>query len=202
MLDWIRNIIESIGYVGIALLMILENVFPPIPSEAIMPLAGFMTVEGKLSFPGVVIAGTTGSVLGNLVLYYVGRRIGAVRLNRWAERYGWRLMVSREDIDRARRWFQRHGAATIFFSRVVPGIRSLVSVPAGIEKMNPVAFALLSACGTGIWAASLAYLGRYLGKHFEVVRHYLGPIGYVVIAGLVGWYIVHVIRTWRTRRTT
>lgn len=201
MLDWIRNTIDSIGYLGIALLMILENVFPPIPSEVIMPLAGFMTVEGRMSFPGVVIAGTTGSVLGNFALYYVGRRIGVARLSRWADRHGWWLMVSREDLERARHWFQRHGRATIFFARLVPGIRSLVSIPAGIEKMNPFTFALLSACGTGIWAAALAFLGRYLGKNFEAVSRYVGPISYLVIGGLVAWYTVHVIRAWRKRRT-
>ena len=199
MLEWITDTIESAGYAGIALLMIVENVFPPIPSELIMPLAGFLTVQGELSFPGVVIAGTFGSVVGNFALYYVGKKIGPERLNRWADRHGWWLMLSREDIERARGWFDRHGTATVFLSRLVPGIRSLISIPAGIEGMNPAFFALLSACGTGLWAGTLAYLGRILGQNFKNVSTYIGPIGYVVIGGLLTWYLVHVIREWRKR---
>lgn len=199
MLDWISNMIDSAGYFGITLLMVVENVFPPIPSELIMPLAGFLTAQGQLSFPGVVIAGTAGSLLGNLLLYYVGKKIGRERLNRWVDRHGWWLMLSREDIERARRWFDRHGIPTVFFSRLVPGLRSLISIPAGLEGMNPVLFASLSASGMGIWAGTLAYLGRVLGQNFEEVSTYIGPIAYIVLGGLLAWYLLHIIREWRKR---
>ncbi|HXV79088.1 MAG TPA: DedA family protein [Candidatus Binatia bacterium] len=179
--------------------MIIENVFPPIPSEVIMPLAGFMTAENKLSFVGVVIAGTTGSVIGNLGLYYVGWKIGGERLKRWAGRHGRWLMLSSDDIERAKGWFQRHGAAAVFLFRLVPGIRSLISIPAGIEQMNPMLFLLLSACGTGIWAGVLAYLGRMLGENYESVDAYLRPLGYVIFSSLVIWYVAHVVRRSRSR---
>lgn len=202
MLDWITHLIDSAGYFGIALLMVVENVFPPIPSELIMPLAGFLTSQGKLSFFGVVIAGTAGSLLGNLALYYVGKKIGPERLNRWADQRGWWLMLSREDIERARRWFDRHGIATVFLSRLVPGIRSLISIPAGIEGMNPFLFALMSGSGMAIWAGTLAYLGRLLGQNFKDVSKFIGPISYVVIGGLCAWYLIRVIREWRKRRSS
>jgi membrane protein DedA with SNARE-associated domain len=134
--EWIKGTIESLGYFGIILLMIIENVFPPIPSEIIMPLAGFLSTQGEFSFLGVAIAGTIGSVLGALLLYYAGRKVGADRLKRWADSYGRWLMLSSEDIGRAQAWFHRRGAVAVFVCRLVPGLRSMISIPAGIERMN------------------------------------------------------------------
>jgi membrane protein DedA with SNARE-associated domain len=147
----------------------------------------------------VVIAGTAGSVLGALPLYYVGWKVGAERLKRWADRHGCWLMLSSEDIERAQEWFHRHGAAAVFLCRLVPGIRSLISVPAGIERMNLTVFLILSVLGTGIWAGLLAYLGRILGRNYEKVSTYLSPARYVVLGGLLVWYIVHVVRHRRAR---
>jgi membrane protein DedA with SNARE-associated domain len=197
MLDWIKSTIDSIGYPGIIVLMIIENVFPPIPSELIMPFAGFLSGEGKLSFVGVVIAGTIGSVIGALPLYYVGRKVGSERLNSWADRHGRWLMLSSEEIERARGWFRQHGAAAVFLCRLVPGIRSLISIPAGIERMNLVTFLLLSALGTGTWAGLLAYLGRTLGRSYEKVGTYVGPASYIVIGSLIVGYVVHVTKARR-----
>jgi membrane protein DedA with SNARE-associated domain len=196
-LDWIRNLMNSLGYPGVALLMFLENVFPPIPSEFIMPLAGFTTTQGQLNFVGVVIAGTLGSVLGALPLYYLGRLLGEERLKQLADRYGKWLTVSAAEIERADRWFDRHGAKAVFFCRLVPGIRSLISIPAGISGMNLAQFLLYTALGTGLWAGILAYLGRLLGENYEQVNRYLGPITYVVVGGLL---LAAAIWVWRRRQ--
>lgn len=198
MVDWIKGVIQSIGYPGIALLMVVENVFPPIPSEVIMPFAGFVTTDGSLSLLGVILAGTTGSVVGALPLYYVGYRVGEERIKRWADRHGHWLMLTGEDIERAQRWFHEHGAAAVFFCRLVPGIRSLISIPAGMSGMNVGLFLLLSALGSGIWAGILAYLGQLLGQNYDQVSTYLGPATYVVFGALVTWYVVYLVRHhWR-----
>lgn len=192
--EWIKSTIESLGYFGIMLLMIIENVFPPIPSEIIMPLAGFLSTQGEFSYFGVVIAGTIGSVLGALLLYYVGRKVGGDRLKRWADTHGHWLMLSSEDIGRAQGWFHRHGIVAVFVCRLVPGIRSLISIPAGIERMNLSVFLIYSALGTGVWATILAYLGRMLGRNYEKVSNYLAPISYVVLGGFLVCYIAYVVR--------
>ena len=194
MLDWIKSIIQNIGYPGIALLMIIENIFPPIPSEVIMPFAGFVTEQGELNFYGVVASGTVGSVLGTIPFYYLGRKIGEDRLKRWADNHGKWLMLSSQDIERARGWFDRHDAAAVFFCRLVPGIRTLISVPAGIEKMHFGYFLVLSTSGTVLWIGLLTYLGRMLGQNYDKVETYLGPISYAVFGFLILSYIVHIIR--------
>lgn len=180
MRTWIESIVSELGYIGISLLMFLENVFPPIPSELIMPLAGFTTVQGKLSFIGVVLAGTIGSVMGALPLYYLGRLVGEQRLKAWAEKYGKWLMISAQDIGKADDWFDRHSGKAVFFCRCIPGIRSLISIPAGVAHMHVMPFLLYTALGTSLWTALLAYLGRLLGKNYEQVSTYLGPVAYVV----------------------
>ncbi len=185
MLDWIKNLMESLGYVGVAVLMFLENVFPPLPSELIMPLAGFTASQGKLTLIGVIIAGTIGSVVGALPLYYLGRIVGEEKLKQWADRYGKWLTVSSKEIERADQWFEQHGNKTVFFGRLVPGIRSLVSIPAGISGMNIATFLLYTAIGSSIWTAALAFLGSLLGEQYEKVDAYLGPISYVVLGLLV-----------------
>lgn len=194
MIEWVKTIIQSIGYPGIALLMIIENIFPPIPSEIIMPFAGFVTEQGELNFFGVIAAGTTGSVLGTIPFYYIGRKIGKERLKQWADKHGRWLMLSSHDIERANNWFERHDAAAVFFCRLVPGIRTLISVPAGIERMNFGYFIFLSTIGTTLWVSLLTYLGRILGRNYDKVQTYLDPIGYAVFGFLIIFYIVHLIR--------
>jgi membrane protein DedA with SNARE-associated domain len=185
MLDWIKNLMESLGYVGVTVLMFLENVFPPLPSELIMPLAGFTASQGELTLIGVIIAGTIGSVVGALPLYYLGRFVGEEKLKQWADRYGKWLTVSSKEIERADQWFERHGNKTVFFGRLIPGIRSLVSIPAGISGMNIATFLLYTAVGSSIWTAVLAFLGSLLGEQYEKVDAYLGPVSYVVVGLLV-----------------
>ena len=194
MSDWIISFVEALGYWGILCLMFLENVFPPIPSELIMPLAGFDAARGTLTFPGVILAGTAGSILGQVPLYLLGRWAGAERLEHWAERHGKWLGVSARDIRRATNWFERHGGRAVFFCRFVPGLRSLISIPAGIAGMNLLPFLLLSGIGMGLWAAVLTAVGALLGAHFEKVDQYLGPVGIAVVALLVLAFAIRVIR--------
>ena len=200
MTDWIQNLMSSLGYPGIAFLMFLENVFPPIPSELIMPLAGFTSLQGELSFLGVVIAGMVGSVAGALPLYYLGRVFGEERLASWADRHGRWLTVSGHDIRKADAWFDKHGRKVVFFARLVPGVRSLISVPAGISGMNLAEFLLFTALGTGLWAALLAYLGRLLGSGYAQVDHYLGPVTYTVLGFLALTAVLWVARRRARRR--
>lgn len=194
MIDWIRSVIQNIGYPGIALLMIIENIFPPIPSEIIMPFAGFVTEQGELNFFGVVAAGTTGSIAGTIPFYYLGQKIGEDRLKRWADKHGKWLMLTSDDIERANSWFERHDAAAVFFCRLVPGVRTLISVPAGIERMHFGYFLFLSTLGTTIWISLLTYLGNVLGQNYHKVQAYLDPIGYAVFGILLISYIYHIIK--------
>ena len=194
MAKWAMGVISSAGYMGIALLMFVENVFPPIPSEVIMPLAGYMATQGRLSFVGVVVAGAVGTVLGALPLYYLGQKIGEERLKEFADAHGRWLTLSRRDIERAKRWFNRHGAVTVFFCRLVPGVRSLISIPAGIGKMNLGLFLAYTAAGAAVWTALLAYLGYFLGRSFRKVGEYLDPASCVVVGAVVLIYAVRMIR--------
>src|SRR5688572_27302821 len=148
MASWVIGFISATGYWGILLLMFVENIFPPIPSEVIMPLAGYMVAHGSLTFLGATAAGMGGSVLGALPLYFAGRKLDKGRVKRYADRHGRWLTVSGDDIDRASRWFDRHGGAAVLLCRLIPGVRSLISIPAGISGMN-----LLSLVGgaTGLY---------------------------------------------------
>lgn len=188
----------SLGYPGVALLMFLENVFPPIPSELIMPLAGFTAGTGDLSFVGVVLAGALGSLLGQLPLYYLGRWVGEDKLVAWADRYGKWLTVSGAEVKRADDWFDRHGHKAVFLARLVPGLRSLISIPAGISEMRLDTFLLYSALGTSLWVLLLAALGSVLGENYELVDAYLGPVALIVLGGLIALAVIWVVRR-RTR---
>jgi membrane protein DedA with SNARE-associated domain len=194
MLKWIMQVISSTGYVGIVFLMFAENVFPPIPSEVIVPLAGFMVSKGELSFVGVVIAGTLGSVLGSLPFYYMGRKIEEKRLRRLTQKYGRWLTISEDDIDSAKVWFDKYGGWTVFFCRLIPGIRSLISLPAGIEQMNAISFILWSTAGMALWTTILTTAGYLLRSNFEKVEDYLDPIVYIIIGALIVAYIYRIIR--------
>lgn len=185
---------STLGYPGVALLMFLENLFPPIPSELIMPLAGFTAGRGELSFVWVVVAGSLGSLLGQLPLYYLGRLVGEEKLVRWADRYGKWLTVSGDDVRKADDWFDKHGTKAVFFARLVPGLRSLISIPAGISEMPMPKFLLYSAVGTTLWVVILTALGGLLGQNYDLVDTYLGPVALVVLGGLVVFAVVWIVR--------
>ena len=201
MADWILNFMNSLGYLGIVLLMIAENLFPPLPSELILPAAGFAAAQGKLSLPLVVLAGAVGSVLGTLPLYYVGRIVNEERLVVWADRYGRWLTLRGKDVRKADDWFDRHGPKAVLFGRMVPGIRSLLSLPAGMSEMPLPTFLLYSAIGSGLWATLLAGAGYLLGSNYEVVEQYVGPVGTGVVALLVVVAVVWIVRRKRQPQT-
>lgn len=202
MASWIMDVLVALSYPGLALLMFIENVFPPIPSELIMPLAGFLAAQGKMSFAGIVVAGTVGSVLGALPLYWVGRKLGKERLERLAERHGRWLTVSPEDIDRADDWFSRHGRKAMFLGRLVPGVRSLIAIPAGLHEMPMVPFLIFTMLGSAVWSAALAGAGYQLGAQFREVEKYLDPVSWVVFGGGFLWYLWRVVRQGKERRAS
>jgi len=198
MAEWILGFMNSLGYPGIVLLMIAENLFPPLPSELILPAAGFAAAQGKLNLMGVVLAGALGSVLGTLPLYYLGRIVNEERLVVWADRYGRWLTLRGKDIRKADDWFDRHGPKAVLFGRMIPGIRSLLSLPAGMSEMPLPSFFIYSAIGSGLWATLLAGAGYLLGNNYEVVEQYVGPIGTGVVALLVVSSVVWIV--WRRRQ--
>jgi membrane protein DedA with SNARE-associated domain len=194
MLNWITDTISSLGYVGIGLLMFLENLFPPIPSELIMPLAGFTVARGQMQFIPAIAAGVLGTVIGALPWYYAGKILGTERLQQLADKYGKWISISSKDITKADRWFERHGGKAVFFCRLVPGVRTLISLPAGISGMHLVPFLLYSTLGTLLWVGLLTYLGYVLGDNYELVDEYLAPVSKIVVVTLLIAFILWVIR--------
>lgn len=189
------------GYVGIALLMFAENLFPPIPSELIMPLAGFTVAQGKMNFVLAVVAGLLGTMLGALPWYYAGKLLGEERLKSLADKYGKWITVSSRDIDKADNWFDRHGSKAVFLGRLVPGIRTIISLPAGLSEMHLVPFLIYSTIGSALWIFGLTYAGYLLGDNYEVVDDYLGPVSKIVLAILVIGFAIWVGRRMMRRKT-
>lgn len=179
--------------------MFLENVFPPIPSELIMPLAGFTVAQGKMNLAGVILAGIVGSLLGGLPWYYAGKYLGEKRLKALADKYGKWLTLSSSDIDKAKEWFNKHGGLTVFFGRLIPGIRTLISVPAGINDMALISFLIYSTLGTAIWVGLLTYTGYILGEEYHLVDEYLGPVSSVVLVAIVVGFVIWFIKRKRKR---
>lgn len=189
--DWIVSVIDAIGYLGVALLVALENVFPPIPSEVVLPAAGFAAAQGKANVVGMVIAATFGSVIGAWALYLIAAAIGQVRLHALTVRYGRWVGVKPRDITRAESWFDDHPMA-VMFCRCIPLIRSLVSIPAGFRRMPPVLFTLYTTIGSLVWNILLIGAGYLLGDNWGVVADYVGIFQYVVIAAIaaaIGYWV-------------
>lgn len=194
LLEWIPKTMDQLGYLGIALLMFLENLFPPIPSELIMPLAGFTVSQGNMSFVMVVVAGVVGTILGAYPWYYIGKFLNEEKLEHFADKYGKWISVSAKDIHKANNWFNRHGAKAVFFCRLVPGVRTLISLPAGINGMPLLPFTLYSTAGTAIWVLLLTGAGYKLGDHYDLVNEYLGPVSKIVLASFVIFFVLWVAR--------
>lgn len=193
--NWITQFIEDFGYIGVFLMIALENVFPPIPSEIVLAFGGFMTTSTELTITGVIIASTLGSVVGAVILYAIGMLLDVKRLERIIDRWGRVLRLSRDDIHKADSWFDRYGVWTVFFCRMIPLIRSLISVPAGMAKMNFLVFLLFTTLGTVIWNILLVNLGAQFGAAWPTIIEYFSlysRVFYVIIvilAILVGvWY--------------
>ena len=186
--------IDSLGEWGVGLFTLLETVFPPIPSEVILPLAGFLTRQGSLNLPLVLVTSTLGAYLGALALYFLGAKVGLERSIRWLSRLP---LVDREDFERAGGWFHRHGRSAVFFGRLLPGVRSLISLPAGAERMHLGTFSLFTVAGSAIWNGTLIGLGVLLGKQYEMVEQYSRYLNYAVYAALavfVAWLVVRKLR--------
>jgi membrane protein DedA with SNARE-associated domain len=187
MQEWITNTMNSLGYLGIGLLMFLENLFPPIPSELIMPLAGYTATfpNTQIQVIPAIAAGVIGTILGAIPWYYAGLILGQQRLQVLAGRYGKWIGISGEDIEKSVNWFQKHGTKAVLFGRLVPGIRTLISIPAGISKMPVVPFFLYSTIGTIVWVTLLTYAGYFLGKNYKLVEDYIDVITKVVVFGVL-----------------
>lgn len=199
MLNWIFHLVTSLNYWGVAILMAVENVVLPIPSELIMPLAGFETVNGRLSLLGVITAGTIGSVLGALPLYYAGYALGEDRLEKWIERYGkWALLRGR-DIERATKRFSGNSFLEVAIGQLVPGVRGVISIPAGVAQMNVGLFLLANFLGTVVWCTVLAVAGRLLGANFTKIHKFLGPTGWVLLGLLILALAFWLVRRKRKR---
>ncbi len=198
MTEWAIALMAQGGYAGIAALMFLENVFPPIPSEIVMPIAGAAARRGELDFAMVVLAGAVGSVAGAVFWYLVGRRLGVDRLKRFADRRGRLLTLSPREIDAADRWFDRHGGKAVFLGRLVPAVRTFISVPAGVAAMAPGPFLAWTTAGTALWTALLAGAGWLAAGAPEAVADYFGPVSNVVVGGLLAYYVYRVV-TFRRR---
>lgn len=190
--QWIPSVMTSLGYFGIGLLMFLENLFPPIPSELIMPLAGFTIAQGKMGFVQAIAAGVIGTVLGAYPWYFAGSYFGEARLRRWADRYGKWLAISGKDIDTAQGWFRRYQERAVFFCRLVPGVRTLISLPAGMNRMPLLLFTLYSTLGTLLWVTFLTVLGYALAEQYQLVDEWLGPVSKIVLVSLVVFFALWV----------
>jgi len=196
--NWVTDIMEQFGYIGVFLIMALENVFPPIPSEVILTFGGFMTTYTNLTAAGVIIAATAGAIAGAVILYGLGMLLEVERLERIVDRWGHILRVKKSDIHKAESWFDKYGYWTVFFCRMIPLIRSLISIPAGMAKMKFSLFLLFTTIGTLIWNVILVAIGAALGENWEDVLSYLevySNVAYVLIAvGTVLLILLFIIK--------
>ncbi len=199
--DWAVNLMETIGAPGAGLAIALENLFPPLPSEVILPLAGFTASRGNFSLAEAIIWTTLGSVVGALVLYAIGAWLGRDRMRRLVSKVP---LVDLEDVDRVEAWFDRHGSSAVFFGRMIPIFRSLISIPAGIERMAVGKFLLLTTAGSLIWNSIFVLAGFYLGENWSVVEEYAGIFQRIVIIAValfLIYFVVSKIRKYRQKRT-
>ena len=188
---------EQLGYLGIALLMFLDNVFPPVPSEIIMPSAGFTASKGQLLLSGVIMAGSMGSLLAAAVLYWIGYKIPNDKILSTVDKYGKYLFIKAADVQKALQWFEQYGHRIVFFGRMIPAVRSLISIPAGMSHMPFWKFMSYSAAGTIIWTTFLACVGYYFGNNIELMHQIFSRVGYVIIAIVIvvcGWWLYRKIK--------
>ncbi|MED3572554.1 DedA family protein [Cytobacillus praedii] len=191
--NWITDIMNEFGYLGILLLIALENVFPPIPSEVILTFGGFMTTNSELTVMGVVAFSTIGSVAGAVILYGIGRLIDVDRMEKIIEKWGHILRLTKKDIQKADQWFDKYGVWTVFFCRLIPLIRSLISIPAGMSGMNFGVFLLFTTLGTLIWNVILVNVGAAVGDSWETIVKYMDIYSNFVYAFLVLAVIVFAV---------
>ncbi|MEK4712439.1 MULTISPECIES: DedA family protein [unclassified Sporosarcina] len=194
--NWITEFMDQFGYFGVFLLIMIENVFPPIPSEVILTFGGFMTTYSDMTRMGVIIAATVGSIIGAMILYSIGLFLDVARLEKIVDRWGGVLRLTRKDIRKADAWFDKYGPWTVLLCRLVPLIRSLISIPAGMSNMNFPLFILLTTIGSLIWNTALVMIGAAVGDNWQSIVHYMdiySNVAYALLAigGIVScfWYI-------------
>ncbi|MEO3933470.1 DedA family protein [Micrococcaceae bacterium Sec7.4] len=193
--------VDALGEWGVGLFTLAETVFPPIPSEVILPLAGFLTRQGTMNMALVLVTSTLGAYVGALLLYWLGARLGLERSIRWLSRLP---LMDREDFEKAARWFSRHGRSAVFFGRLLPGVRSLISLPAGAGRMHLGTFTAFTVAGSGIWNALLIGLGALLGEQYRLIDEYsrfLNFAVYAALAAVVGSLVVRGVRRRRNCRS-
>ena len=191
--------VDALGEWGVGLFTLAETVFPPIPSEVILPLAGFLTKQGTMNLALVLVISTLGAYLGALLLYWLGARLGLERSIRWLSRLP---LMEREDFEKAAGWFSRHGRSAVFFGRLLPGVRSLISVPAGAQRMNLGTFSAFTLAGSGLWNGLLIGLGALLGAQYRLIDQYSRFLNFAVYAALAGFVASLIVRGVRRRRNS
>jgi len=195
--DWVTDVIDSLGYLGVALLVALENVFPPIPSEIVLPFAGFVASDGDANLIGMIVAATIGSLVGALILYGVSAWVGPDRVGQFVIRYGRWLRLTTDDVVKAERWFDRYSNRAVLVCRCIPLIRSLISIPAGFRRMPLGQFVVYTTIGSAIWNSALIGAGYLLRSSWHDVEPVLSWFQYIVVAVIVvafGWFV------WSRRR--
>jgi membrane protein DedA with SNARE-associated domain len=199
--DWVTDVIDRLGYLGVALLVALENLFPPIPSEIVLPFAGFVARDGRANLVGMIAAATIGSLVGAWILYGISAWIGPDRFARFLVRYGKFVRLTSADVTTSEQWFDRHSTKAVLICRCIPLIRSLISIPAGFRRMPIVRFTIYTALGSLIWNAALIGAGYGLRSQWEKVEPIMSVFQYVVIAAIVGAIAWFLRRRFSTRHT-
>ena len=192
--DWIIHLVEWGHYWSVGLLMLLETVFPPIPSEVIMTVAGVSAARGNMNLGGTIAAGTAGAMLGNWMWYWLAIKFGEARMRRFIDRYSRWLTLDWAEIERGQALFRKHGSIIVLVARMLPTLRSLISIPAGLFGMSLARFLIFSTIGTAGWTAALAGGGYFLGSQFKDIEKWLGPLSTVVIVGIVLTYLWRLLR--------
>lgn len=198
--DWTVTLMDTFGAVGVGLAILLETVFPPIPSELVLPMAGFASTQGELNVWAAIAGATTGSMVGAWLLYWLGVVIGAERLRSIADRI-W--LTDAADVDKALTWFSRFGEISILIGRLIPGVRSLISIPAGIHGMGVVKFSALTLLGSGVWNGVLIWLGVLLGENWTVVSDTMdrySTVAYMLLVLAVVACVFYLVRRDRKRK--
>jgi membrane protein DedA with SNARE-associated domain len=202
--EWGQQLVDAIGYFGLAIIMFLENVFPPIPSEPFLLGAGFTSGQGGLSMAGSIVAATAGALLGATLYYYIGVLLPEPRIRALLRRYGRFALLDEHDLDRSMAWFRDHGQLVVFFGRCLPIIRTLISVPAGLTRMSLPRFLLYSALGTALWSTLLIVTGRVLGENWESALAFFDrfELAFYAVAALtvVAFFVVRLRARRRRRR--
>jgi membrane protein DedA with SNARE-associated domain len=197
MIEWATDLVATGGLLGVFLLMVAENLFPPIPSEVIMPLAGFAAAQGRLPLLGVILCGSAGAVAGNAVWFELARLFGAARTRALVTRFGRYAGITPDEVEKAEATMRRNGPVAVFFGRFMPGIRTAISIPAGLVELPRRVFYVWTGLGTLIWTGGLATAGYLLEDRFAAVENYAGPIGLTVLAGAL---VLIGLQVWKARR--